>query len=120
VQPNCHHQSGEVVATNTPESLLSQMNAGGGYELEVEGTLETTQWALQSVEGVTLVQSFDDDPSVTAAGRHRFQVSVDEQKGRDIAAAIVGAGLGLYAMRPTGAQPGGCILEIDHERTPCL
>lgn len=109
---------GEVVATNTPESLLSQMNAGGGYELEVEGTLETTQWALQSVEGVTLVQSFDDDPSVTAAGRHRFQVSVDEQKGRDIAAAIVGAGLGLYAMRPIGASLEDVFLKLTTKEPP--
>ncbi len=104
---------GQVVATNTPESLLSQMSAGAGYELEVEGDVATAQQVLQSVSGVTFVQPVEQ--SSATPGRHRLQVAVGEHQGRDVAAAIVGAGLGLYELRRTGASLEDVFLQLTTE-----
>ncbi len=106
---------GRVVATNTPEQLIAQLTAGDGYELEVEGSLAVAQAQLQQVAGVRAV-----DPMVTESlpeHRHKLRLTLESgiDPGREIAAAIVQAGLGLYELRRTRVSLEDVFLELTTE-----
>jgi len=96
---------GRVVATDTPESLMVQLAASNGYALEVEGDPATIAPLLQAVPGVTglawVPGSDERDADGSQGKRHRLQASVapDCEPGREIAATLVGAGVGLYELR---------------------
>lgn len=106
---------GKVVATNTPEQLMAQLAGGNGYELEVEGNVERIQLPLQQLPGVKSVEVLRDD----TLGDHRHQVRLSleagRDPGRDIAATIVRAGLGLYEMRRTRVSLEDVFLELTTE-----
>lgn len=88
---------GRVVATNTPDQLVAQLTGGLGYDLEIEGDGEQVRQALQDLMPVQSVQIV---PSEGQARQH-LQITTEgpEDPGREIAAIVVGAGLGLYEMR---------------------
>lgn len=111
---------GRVVATNSPENLMAQLNAGSGYELEVDGEASTLQQLLQGVPGVRLVEPVAaSEISSQTLPPHRCRVRVisetDVDPGRDLAAVIVGSGLGLYEMRRTQASLEDVFLELTTE-----
>lgn len=111
---------GRVVATNSPESLMAQVNAGSGYELEVDGDASTLQQLLLGVPGVRLVEAIAPAEMVAqAVPPHRCRVRVlsetDVDPGRNLAAVIAGAGLGLYEMRRTQATLEDVFLELTTE-----
>jgi len=90
---------GRVVATNTPDELVASLRGGEGYEVEVEGDLATATAALQALPEVRSVEAIA-LPNL-ADGHHRLQVLAElgSDPGRQVAARIVEAGLGLYEMR---------------------
>jgi ABC-2 type transport system ATP-binding protein len=108
---------GRVVAINSPENLMAQLNAGSGYELEADGDVDSLQQLVQPIPGVRLVEPVRatevTEPEFTP---HRCRVRVvaeaDSDPGRDIAAAVVGAGLGLYEMRRTKASLEDVFLQL--------
>jgi ABC-2 type transport system ATP-binding protein len=92
---------GKVVATNTPEELMQQLSASSGYDLEVEGGVSQIQSLLEQIPGIASVEI---KPHQTCPGeRTSIHLTLDNGKeaGREIAATVINAGLGLYEMRRT-------------------
>lgn len=109
---------GRVVATDTPEALVSQLTGGSGYELEIEGNVDTAQQVLQAIPGVKAVDTI---AAELPAGHHKVKVSADagiELPGREIAATIVGTGLGLYEMRRIQVSLEDVFLQLTTEEAP--
>lgn len=106
---------GKVVATNTPEQLIAQLTAGDGYELEVEGGLALAQSQLQQVAGVRAVEPILQE--ALPNGRHKLRLTLESgiDPGRNIATAIVQAGLGLYELRRTRVSLEDVFLELTTE-----
>ncbi len=110
---------GRVVATNTPENLMAQLTGGSGYEVEVETSGDEARaklmTALQGLPGVKLVDSIVADLPET---HEKLRVVAEQDSsliGREIAAAIVGSGAGLYEMRRTQASLEDVFLQLTTE-----
>ena len=115
--------NGRVVATDTPENLMVQLAASNGYSLEVEGDPAEIEPLLQSVPGVTSVtwaaadrHHGDNDNGA----RHCLQATVapDREPGCDIAAALIGAGIGLHEMRRSRPTLEDVFLELTTQEAP--
>ncbi|HEY9619757.1 MAG TPA: ABC transporter ATP-binding protein [Crinalium sp.] len=107
---------GEVVATNTPDQLVAQLAGGLRYDLEVEGAFDTIQPQLQGLDGVQSVVAIAlEEPR--PEGRYKVQVesAPGNDPGRDIAAIVVGSGLGLYEMRRTQVSLEDVFLQLTTE-----
>lgn len=110
---------GRVVATNTPDQLVAQLRGGAGYELEVEGNFEAVQQRLQNLSGVQAVEAIATDMLPENHYKIRVTAAPEADPGRDVAAAIVGAGLGLYEMKRVQVSLEDVFLELTtEEKTP--
>lgn len=89
---------GQVVATNTPDELAQQLAGGLHYELEVEGDASALRAVLQPIPQVSQVEAIE-NASSTVRQRWRVEFVAGSDPGREIAAAIVNAGLGLFELR---------------------
>ena len=109
---------GQVVATNTPERLMTQLMGGSGYELEVEGDFESVQRCLQAVQGVTAIEPMLTD----LLPQNRLKIKVvsgsETELGSEIATALVSHHLGLYEMRRVQASLETVFLQLTTEETP--
>ncbi len=109
---------GQVVATNTPERLMTQLMGGSGYELEVEGDFESVQRCLQAVQGVTAIEPMSTD----LLPQNRLKIKVvsgsETELGSEIATALVSHHLGLYEMRRVQASLETVFLQLTTEETP--
>jgi ABC-2 type transport system ATP-binding protein len=108
---------GKVVATNTPDQLMAQLASGSGYELEMEGDFRIIQSRLQNIPGVKTAERM----MVDAPGhRYRVQLALETgtDPGREISAAVVGMGLGLYEMRRIQVSLEDVFLELTTEEKP--
>ena len=109
---------GQVVATNTPERLMTQLMGGSGYELEVEGDFESVQRCLQAVQGVTAIEPMPTD----LLPQNRLKIKVvsgsEMELGSEIATALVSHQLGLYEMRRVQASLETVFLQLTTEETP--
>lgn len=109
---------GRIVATNTPEGLLAQLAGGSGYELEVSGDAALLRQKLQAISGIKTIDHVDVE---LPADRHQVRVMGEPGTalaGEDIAAAIVGAGLGLHEMRRIQASLEDVFLQLTTEESP--
>jgi len=109
---------GRVVATNTPDQLVAEMLGGNGYELEVEGDVAAVEAALHhlpEVRGVETVANL-----ALAEGHYRLRIMTEgtADPGRQVAAAVVGAGLGLYEMRRIRVSLEDVFLQLTTQETP--
>lgn len=111
---------GKVVATNTPENLMTQLTGGSGYEIEIEGEAALAKQVLQNIAGVSLVES------IPTAGMHTHQPQADraylrvisqpgKEPGRDIATTLVRAGFGLHELRRVNATLEDVFLQLTTE-----
>ncbi|MEH2127265.1 ABC transporter ATP-binding protein [Nostoc sp.] len=111
---------GKVVATNTPENLMTQLTGGSGYELEIEGEAALAKQVLQKVAGVSLIES------IPTAGMHGHQPQENraylrvisqpgKEPGRDIATTLVRAGFGLHELRRVNATLEDVFLQLTTE-----
>ncbi|MHC5722896.1 MAG: ABC transporter ATP-binding protein [Nostoc sp.] len=111
---------GKVVATNTPENLMTQLTGGSGYELEIEGEAALAKQVLQKVAGVSLVES------IPTTGMHSHQPQENraylrvisqpgKEPGRDIATTLVRAGFGLHELRRVNATLEDVFLQLTTE-----
>lgn len=109
---------GRIAATDTPENLMSQLSGGRGYQLEVEGEVDSVRPSLEDLPGVSSVEVTPVSPE-DPCQRHRLQIGVEaaSEPGREIAALIVGQGLGLYEMRPTRPTLEDVFLNLVTEET---
>lgn len=109
---------GRIVATNSPAGLLTQLNSGVGYELEVEGEVNQVQSQLGAIAGVKTVDAIQSD---LPDGRCRVKVSAQPEaqlSGRELAAAIVHADLGLLEMRRVQVSLEDVFLQLTTEEAP--
>jgi ABC-2 type transport system ATP-binding protein len=109
---------GRIVATNSPAGLMSQLNSGTGYEVEVEGELPQIQAQLHTIPGVKTVEVLQSD---LPEGFYRIKVTAQPQTelaGREIAAAIVHGDLGLLELRRIQATLEDVFLQLTTEETP--
>ncbi|MEH2414115.1 ABC transporter ATP-binding protein [Nostoc sp.] len=109
---------GKVVATNTPENLMTQLTGGSGYELEIEGEATLAKQVLQKVAGVSLVES------IPTTGGHQLQENraylrvisqPGKEPGKDIATTLVRAGFGLHELRRVNATLEDVFLQLTTE-----
>ncbi|WP_016952534.1 ABC transporter ATP-binding protein [Anabaena sp. PCC 7108] len=104
---------GKVVATNTPENLMTQLTGGSGYALEITGEVPLAKQVLQNVSGVILVESMPTSSQNRASMRVISQPGTEP--GKDIAAALIRAGFGLYEMRRVSATLEDVFLQLTTE-----
>ncbi|MBD2729833.1 ABC transporter ATP-binding protein [Nostoc sp. FACHB-892] len=109
---------GKVVATNTPENLMTQLTGGSGYELEIEGEAALAKQVLQNVAGVSLIES------IPTTGGHQPQENraylrvisqPGKEPGKDIVATLVRAGFGLHELRRVNATLEDVFLQLTTE-----
>jgi ABC-2 type transport system ATP-binding protein len=109
---------GKVVATNTPDQLMAQLQSGSAYQLEVEGDFGIIQPRLRNIPGVKMVEKM----AGTEARKNRYRVQLalagGSDPGREISAAVVGMGLGLYEMRRVQVSLEDVFLELTTEEKP--
>jgi ABC-2 type transport system ATP-binding protein len=104
---------GKVVATNTPENLMTQLTGGSGYALEITGEAALAKQVLQNVSGVILVESMPISSQNRASMRVISQPGTEP--GKDIAATLIRAGFGLYEMRRVSATLEDVFLQLTTE-----
>lgn len=109
---------GRVVATNTPDRLMEELAGGAGYELEIEGELLTAQERLQYLAGVKSVTAIATEGLPENRYKLRVLCNPGTDPGRDIAATVIGAGLGLYEMRRVQADLEQVFLELTMADVP--
>ena len=109
---------GKVVATDTPDNLMSHLTAKGGYELDVEGDVFSLETSLKEIPGITQVAIHSDD-SNNDSQRHFLSLTTnsDQEIGKEIAALIIHQGLGLYEMRRNRATLEDVFLELITEES---
>lgn len=105
---------GEIVATNTPDQLIAQLAGGLRYELDVEGDRELIQSHLKDLAGL---RSFSVPSTHALPNRHTvvLEFAAEHDPGRDLAAIVVQAGLGLYQMRRTQVSLEDVFLQLTTE-----
>jgi ABC-2 type transport system ATP-binding protein len=111
---------GKVVATNTPETLMSQLTSGSGYELEIGGEANLAKQILQQLADVSLVESM---PTVAANGIPlpqnraclRVLTQAGSEPGSNIAAILLQADFQLYEMRRVSATLEDVFLQLTTE-----
>jgi ABC-2 type transport system ATP-binding protein len=110
---------GKVVATNTPENLMTQLTGGSGYELEIEGEAALAKQVLQNISGVSLVESIPTSGSHHPASTDRAYLRVISQPGtepgKDIVTTMVRAGFPLHEMRRVSATLEDVFLQLTTE-----
>ncbi|MEO0406826.1 MAG: ABC transporter ATP-binding protein [Cyanobacteria bacterium P01_A01_bin.135] len=107
---------GRIVATNTPSQLVAQLQGGSGYEVEVEGPLETARSQLQQLAGVRSVESLP--PRVNGLHRLMVNLSGGEAAGPQLAHTVVQAGLRLHEMRRVQASLEDVFLQLTTSEVP--
>ncbi|MDB9307672.1 ABC transporter ATP-binding protein [Aphanizomenon sp. CS-733/32] len=104
---------GQIVATNTPENLMTQLTGGVGYELEIGGDAALARQMLENIADVSSVelmpnhqQSSDDHTCL------RVILQPGTEPGKEITAALIRAGFDLYEMRRINATLEDVFLEL--------
>ncbi|MEH2400541.1 ABC transporter ATP-binding protein [Nostoc sp.] len=110
---------GKVVATNTPENLMTQLTGGSGYELEIEGEAALAKQVLQKVAGVSLIESIPTGMLGNQPQANRAYLRVISQPGKepgkDIVTTLVRAGFGLHELRRVNATLEDVFLQLTTE-----
>ncbi|MBF1999603.1 MAG: ABC transporter ATP-binding protein [Synechococcales cyanobacterium M58_A2018_015] len=106
---------GRVVATNTPEQLMAQLAGGSGYELEVEGDTAALAARLHRLPGIRTVEIGSGEGLPKSRSQVRLTLEPGMDPGREIAATVVGSGLGLYEMRRVRVSLEDVFLELTTE-----
>lgn len=108
---------GKVVATNTPENLMTQLTGGSGYDLEITGEVTLAKQVLQNVSGVILVESMPTSYQTQTQNRGHLRVisQPGTEPGQNIAAALIRGGFGLYEMRRVNATLEDVFLQLTTE-----
>ena len=93
---------GKIVATDTPDNLMSRLTESGGYELEVSGDIYGIKPLLEEIQGISEV-TINDSTKDNRSSHYLVHLTadLDTEPGRDIAALIINQGLALYEMRRT-------------------
>ncbi|MGM3304716.1 ABC transporter ATP-binding protein [Anabaena sp. WFMT] len=111
---------GKVVATNTPENLMTQLTDGSGYELEISGEVSLAKQVLQNISNVILVESMPTSYKTQNRAHLRVISQPGTEPGQNIAAALIRGGFGLYEMRRVSATLEDVFLQLTTEEKNLL
>jgi ABC-2 type transport system ATP-binding protein len=103
---------GKVVATSTPENLITQVTGGSGYILEIEGDVNLAKQVLQNIPGVGLVESIPSVGMRVGGACLRVISQTGEEPGANIASALMRTGFNLYEMRRVNATLEDVFLQL--------
>ncbi|MEH2434576.1 MAG: ABC transporter ATP-binding protein [Nostoc sp.] len=109
---------GKVVATNTPENLMTQLTGGSGYELEIEGEAALAKQVLQKVAGVSLIESIPTTGGYQPQANRAYLRVISQpgkEPGKDIATTLVRAGFGLHELKRVNATLEDVFLQLTTE-----
>lgn len=106
---------GKVVATDTPNNLMSHVTAKGGYEIEIEGDIFSLEPILKDIPGISQLEI----KSNSQTKRHILLLTTDSNQeiGKDIATLIINQGLDLYEMKRTRATLEDVFLNVITEES---
>ena len=92
---------GRIVATDTPDNLMSRLTGETEYEVEIKGDPQVALQQLQTISGIRTVDVMAGEG--LPQQHHRLQIISEGSRdpGGEMAAVLVGAGLGLYELRRT-------------------
>lgn len=109
---------GRVVATGTLDSLMEKIAGNIRYDLEVAGDSAVAQQTLAAIPQVSQVE-VDHDTSLPE-GHLRLQVSLaaGDDIGRDLATALVHAGIGLFEMHRSRVSLEDVFLNLTTQEQP--
>ncbi|AKG20528.1 ABC transporter ATP-binding protein [Calothrix sp. 336/3] len=107
---------GKVVATNTPENLMTQLTGSSGYEVEISGDSNLAKQMLGNLPGVSLVESMP-NPEIVKDGRQRLRVVSypESEPGHEIASALLRTGYQIYELRRISATLEDVFLQLTTE-----
>jgi len=102
---------GKIVATNSPENLMTRLTEGSGYELTISGEVELAKQILQNVPGVSLVESM---PNLSESHNAILRVLSESgsEPGKYIASALIHGGFDLHEMRRVSASLEDVFLKL--------
>jgi ABC-2 type transport system ATP-binding protein len=108
---------GKVLATDTPDNLMSDLKGSSGYKIEVFGELNTIKTELEKLADITQVktESLNNNPN------HNYLLisTKDDKIGGEVARIIVNHGLDLWEMKRTKPTLEDVFLDlITEEATP--
>lgn len=108
---------GQVVATDTPENLMSQMIGGTQYTLEVGHWQDAIAPKLETIPGV---QQLEAEAIATTDQRQRLQVTCtpDSEPGHHIAQTLVQWGVTIHEMRRTRPSLEDVFLQLTTQEIP--
>lgn len=103
---------GQVIATDTPENLMSQMVGGTNYTVEVSDWRDTLRTELVNLPTVQQLEVETDDG--TAARRHLLQIAClpESEPGSAIARTLVEAGVAIHEMQRSRPSLEDVFLEL--------
>lgn len=109
--------NGTVVATNTPDHLMTELAGGGGYTLDVAGEeVELIKTTLNALPDVSSVNIFPQEK------QERFQIKItchpNTEPGDKIATVVVNSGLHLYEMQRDKPTLEDVFLELTAQDQP--
>lgn len=93
---------GKIIATNTPDNLLSELTGNMGYLLELGGDIDQVENLLRPIAGLSQIDIQKIDHS-TDSPRYSVKIKTEstQELGKDIAQVLIHQGLELYEMRRT-------------------
>lgn len=113
---------GKIVATDRIDRLMTQLKGGSGYELEVDSDAPTALASLVSqlgqIPGVRSVEPHPTEEESQPRDRLHVMTEPGTELGREIAATVVGSGLGLYEMRRARASLEEIFLQLTTQENP--
>ncbi len=104
---------GRVVATNTPNELVAQLQGGITYEMVVAGAFDPVGPNLLQISGVKAIETLDGSNGLPE-GCYRVKATLDSGKdvGPDIAATAIQGGLRLFEMTRNQVSLEDVFLEL--------
>lgn len=93
---------GKIIATNTPDNLLSELTGNMGYLLEIGGNIEQVESLLQPISGLSQIDiQTIESPLNSTRYSVKIKTASTQELGKDIAQILIHNGLELYEMRRT-------------------
>ncbi|BAZ85304.1 ABC transporter ATP-binding protein [Dolichospermum compactum] len=104
---------GQIVATNTPENLMTQLTGGAGYEIEIGGDAALAKQMLQNIADVSSVELMPNHQQLSEDHTClRIILQPGTEPGKEITAALIRAEFDLYEMRRINATLEDVFLEL--------
>lgn len=103
---------GQVVATDTPDNLMSQMVGGTNYAVEVSDWRETVRPQLEGLDAIQQLEVTSNDSTVARRNLLQITCSPESEPGSAIAQTLVEAGVAIHEMRRSRPSLEDVFLEL--------